>query len=118
MDEVIRKMSESLRAGATMLPYNCPVCNSPLFRLKDKTFCIKCGSSQASTSEIIAQAASPQLNSVKAMVPQMTSTVLSKLKKLEVEVNDTTDPARLFQLSDLMLRLLSILESLERLGKS
>ncbi len=29
----IRKMTELLRAGATMLAETCPICNAPLFRL-------------------------------------------------------------------------------------
>ncbi len=33
-DEVIRKMADMLRAGATMLSEVCPQCGSPLFKLK------------------------------------------------------------------------------------
>nr|MDO8134287.1 Sjogren's syndrome/scleroderma autoantigen 1 family protein [Candidatus Njordarchaeum guaymaensis] len=119
MNEVIKKMAESLRAGATMLPDNCSVCNSPLFRLENRTYCVKCGSSPTLTPALAsAPPASPQVDSVKAMIPQMTSTVLAKLKKLRVEVDETSDPVRLSQMSELMLTLLKILEVLERLGKS
>nr|MDO8100273.1 Sjogren's syndrome/scleroderma autoantigen 1 family protein [Candidatus Njordarchaeota archaeon] len=119
MNEVIRKMAESLRAGATMLSDNCPVCNSPLFRLKSKTYCVKCDSSSALTpAPVFSPLASSQVNDLKVMVPRITSTVLNRLKKLEVEVDKTPDPVRLAQLSELMLTLLKILEVLERLGKS
>jgi UPF0148 protein len=119
MNEVVRKMAESLRAGATMLPDNCPVCNSPLFRLKNKTYCVKCGSSLDQTAtEASVHSASTEASALKAITPRITSAVLARLKKLEVEIEETSDPSRLSQLSGLMLKLLKILEVLERLGKS
>ncbi|MEL9929786.1 MAG: Sjogren's syndrome/scleroderma autoantigen 1 family protein [Sulfolobales archaeon] len=33
-EEAVRKMAELLRSGATMLAETCPICGSPLFRLK------------------------------------------------------------------------------------
>ena len=33
--ELIRRMTELMRSGAVMLDQACPLCNSPLFRLKD-----------------------------------------------------------------------------------
>ena len=32
--DVVRKMADLLRAGATMLPERCPLCGLPLFRLR------------------------------------------------------------------------------------
>jgi len=32
--DVVRKMADLLRAGATMLPERCPICGLPLFRLR------------------------------------------------------------------------------------
>ena len=118
MNEVIRKMAESLRAGATMLPDNCSVCNSPLFRLKDKVFCVNCGWLSTPTSQATTLPTSLQGDSLKTIVPQMRSTILTKLKKLDAEVDEVSDPVRLSQLSGLMLTLLKILEVLDRLGKS
>ncbi|RLG83278.1 MAG: hypothetical protein DRO18_08050 [Thermoprotei archaeon] len=33
-EELIRKMTELLRSGAIMLDQACPLCGSPLFRLR------------------------------------------------------------------------------------
>jgi uncharacterized Zn finger protein (UPF0148 family) len=118
MNEVIKKMADSLRAGATMLPDNCPACNSPLFRLKDKTYCVKCGWSSAPTSPATSPSAHLEAGSLKVMVPQMSSTILTKLKKLNAEVGEASDLVRLSQLSELILTLLKILEVLERFDKS
>lgn len=39
-EEAIRKMADLLRSGATMLAETCPICGSPLFRLKSgETVC-------------------------------------------------------------------------------
>jgi UPF0148 protein len=118
MNEVIKKMAESLRAGATMLSDNCPVCNSPLFRLKDKIFCVNCGRSPATTSPTDTLSTSLRGDNLKAVVPQMRSTILAKLKKVDSDIDEASDPVRLSQLSELMLTLLNILEVLDRLDKS
>ena len=118
MNEVIKKMAESLRAGATMLSDNCPVCNSPLFRLKDKVFCVNCGRSSAPTSPTTTLSTSLEGDGLKALALQMRSTILTKLKKLDAEVDEASDPVKLSQLSGLILTLLKILEVLDRLDKS
>ncbi len=33
--KLIKRMTELMRSGAVMLDQSCPLCNSPLFRLKD-----------------------------------------------------------------------------------
>ena len=38
----VKRMSELLRSGATMLFEHCPECNSPLFQIGDKIWCSKC----------------------------------------------------------------------------
>lgn len=34
-EDVAKKGAELLRQGATMLPHSCPICGSPLFKLKN-----------------------------------------------------------------------------------
>ena len=39
-DEVVRKMAELMRSGATMLDKSCPLCGAPLFKLRSgETIC-------------------------------------------------------------------------------
>ena len=43
-EENIRKMSNALLSGATMLAESCPKCNAPLFRFPDGSIkCVACG---------------------------------------------------------------------------
>jgi uncharacterized Zn finger protein (UPF0148 family) len=109
MNEQIKKMAELLRSGATMLQDTCPTCNSPLFRFEGKVFCVKCGPP------------SPKPNAVHrsvdldTIVPQMMSTILNKLRELDVQLNRTTDPESLYKSAKVVLTLLRALEHLKRL---
>ena len=42
-DHNLKKMAELLLSKATMLPYPCSVCGSPLFKKDNSIFCHKCG---------------------------------------------------------------------------
>ncbi len=42
--DVVKKMAELVKAGATLLAYSCPVCGTPLLRLKSgEVYCVRCG---------------------------------------------------------------------------
>lgn len=42
-DVVVRRMAELMKAGATLLPHACPVCGTPLLRLKSgEVYCARC----------------------------------------------------------------------------
>lgn len=42
MGAEVKRMSELLKSGATMLPETCPQCGTPLFRKGTEIFCAKC----------------------------------------------------------------------------
>jgi UPF0148 protein len=44
-------MAEYLLKGAKMLAKTCPVCGSPMFTYKDRTFCVMCELEQSKSSE-------------------------------------------------------------------
>jgi UPF0148 protein len=44
-------MAEYLLKGAKMLAKTCPVCGSPLFTYKDRTFCVMCELEQSKSPE-------------------------------------------------------------------
>ena len=115
MPEVIKKMAELLRSGATMLQDTCPVCNSPMFRFEGNTFCVKCGVPKAPSSVAITGNRS-DLDSIEATIPLLSGTILKKLKAIEIEIRKTEDPSKLYKLTRLMLELLEafkVLRSLE-----
>ena len=112
MNEQIKKMAELLKSGAAMLQDTCPVCNSPLFKLEDKTFCVKCGTSPTSGSKVTSRP-----HYVRTALTKMNSTVLRRIDELEVEIAKTTDLDKLSQLAKLTLVLLKILRLLDELGE-
>ena len=38
----LKKLSDYLRKGAKLTSENCPMCNSPLVKINDQYFCVKC----------------------------------------------------------------------------
>lgn len=44
-------MAEYLLKGAKMLSKTCPVCGSPMFTYKDRTFCVMCELEQSESSD-------------------------------------------------------------------
>jgi len=42
LSDEIKRMADLLKSGASMLSEMCPQCKSPLFRIKDDLFCVKC----------------------------------------------------------------------------
>jgi uncharacterized Zn finger protein (UPF0148 family) len=40
--DVVRRMSEALKAGGKMLAETCPVCGNPLFEIKGEMRCVSC----------------------------------------------------------------------------
>ncbi|WXG45735.1 MAG: Sjogren's syndrome/scleroderma autoantigen 1 family protein [Candidatus Atabeyarchaeum deiterrae] len=114
MVEVIKKMAELLRSGATMLQETCPVCNSPMFRFEGNTFCVKCGVSKEPSS-ITTPGNRSDVGSIEATIPVLSGTILKKLKAVEVEIRKTEDPSKLYQLTKLVLALLEAIKVLRNL---
>jgi uncharacterized Zn finger protein (UPF0148 family) len=104
MSDQIKKMADLLRSGATMLKDVCPVCNSPLFRVENKTVCAKCGYTPAVAQQVFAQ---PD-NTVRVL-NRLNLTVAKKLDELESEIAKATDLDRLSKLAELVLIFLRIL---------
>lgn len=109
MNEQIKKMAELLRSGATMLQDTCPTCSSPLFRFEGKVFCVKCGPPSPKPNVVHRSV------EIDTMIPQMMSTILNKLKELDVQLSRTTDLQVLCKLAEVVLTLLRALEHLKRL---
>ncbi|MEM3921438.1 MAG: Sjogren's syndrome/scleroderma autoantigen 1 family protein [Nitrososphaerota archaeon] len=74
--EYMRRMADALRSGAKMLADQCPVCNSPLFEIKDQIWCLKCNKRVIRVSS-----ADPR------EIKDLTETLISLLKALELASN-------------------------------
>jgi len=111
-DPSVKRMADLLRQGATMLADACPQCGSPLFKVKDDIYCVKCDRRivyAQSDEEVEAQA-------VKILIPELRETLISKLKDLNEVVDSETDTEALTKLANLMVLLLQALQKLESIG--
>ncbi|RLG78184.1 MAG: hypothetical protein DRO14_01400 [Thermoprotei archaeon] len=108
---VIKKMGELLRSGAVMLDQACPLCGTPLFKLKSgEIVCPVHGTVRVvrSESEAISVTTSAVLDELEKFIAQRIFQILSRIKTLEdIEVSDV----------DLLNRLLDSLERIRRIKK-
>jgi UPF0148 protein len=111
-DPSVKRMADLLRQGATMLADACPQCGSPLFKVKDDIYCVKCDRRIVyadSEEEVEAQV-------VKILIPELRETLINKLKALNEVVDSETDTEALTKLANLMVLLLQALHRLESIG--
>lgn len=111
-DPSVKRMADLLRQGATMLADACPQCGSPLFKVKDDIYCVKCDRRIVyadSEEEVEAEV-------VKSLIPELRVTLINKLKALNEVVDNETDTEALTKLANLMVLLLQALHKLENMG--
>jgi len=110
-DPSVKKMADLLRNGATMLADACPQCGSPLFKVKDDIYCVKCDRRivYAKSDEEV------EVQAVKTLIPELRETLINKLKALNEVVDIETDTEALTKLANLMVLLLQALHKLENM---
>lgn len=106
----IKRMAELLKSGSMMTNLACPVCASPLFRLKNgELWCEKCQKKVVVVKEGEEQklARATALNSLEA-------TLAAKIQEIQEKMTNEQDPEKLQKLGN---TLTGLLENLERTGK-
>ncbi|TFG28646.1 hypothetical protein EU527_17060 [Candidatus Thorarchaeota archaeon] len=112
-DESVKKMAELLRRGATMLADSCPQCGSPLFKVGDDVYCVRCDRRIVYTSED----ESVEAKAVKSLLPELRTTLIGKLKVLNELVESEQDIETLTRIANLMVLLLQSLHRLEKMNE-
>ncbi len=110
-DTSVKKMAELLHRGATMLADACPQCGSPLFKVEDDIYCVRCDRRVVyaeSNEEVETQA-------VQTVIPELRETLIDKLKALNELVKSENDIEALTKLANLMVLLLQSLHRLENM---
>jgi len=110
-DTSVKKMADLLRRGATMLADSCPQCGSPLFKVEDDIYCVKCDRRivYADSEEEI------ETEAVMTLLPELRETLMGKLRALNELVDSETDVESLTKLANLMVLLLQSLHRLENM---
>lgn len=110
----VRSMADLLRSGAVLTDLPCPVCASPLFRLRSgELWCAQC------QKKVILIKRDEEAREVEAsaMLGQAETTVLMKIWEINERLRIEEDLNEIQRLSTIMSTLLENLERLRRIGK-
>jgi UPF0148 protein len=115
-DEVhIKRMADLLRQGATLTDLSCPVCSSPLFRLKDGS--LWCGKDEKKVIMLKEGEEPPKTTGIKGM-ETLEATLLSKVQDIQGKIERTENVDELQKLSTALSELLDSLDKVRRMKKS
>lgn len=112
----IKRMANLLLQGATLTDLSCPVCSSPLFRLKDGT--LWCAKDEKKVI-IVKEGEEPPkeataTSTATAAYDKLEATLLAKVQDLQGRIEKTEDAD---ELQKLTLALSELLNSLEKIKK-
>jgi UPF0148 protein len=104
-------MADLLRQGSTLTDLACPVCASPLFRLKNgNLWCGKCEKKVI----VVKEGEEPKVTTSVAM-DKLEMTLLAKVQVVQEKMEHEEDPE---ELNKLNTALSGLLENLERIRKT
>ena len=110
----IQSMADLLRSGATLTSLSCPVCSSPLFRLKNGD--LWCGQCQ---KKVIVVKEGREFDEAQSITTLSTIeyTLMEKLQEINEKIRDTGDSDEIQKLSAVLSSLLENLERIRKLGR-
>jgi UPF0148 protein len=111
----IKRMADLLRQGATLTDLACPVCFSPLFRIKDGT--LWCGKDEKKVI-IVKEGEEPPKPSDNAAMDSLEAILMAKVANLQDKIQKTDDIEELGKLTAALSELLDSLEKIKRMKKS
>jgi uncharacterized Zn finger protein (UPF0148 family) len=114
MSDDVKRMSDLLKSGATMLSDVCPNCGNPLFKVKGDIFCAKCNKPvvyQRATGP--AATVSPSI-----LLDTVEQTIIGKISETNNLIRNEKDTEKLSAYSNLVFGWLSMLEKIRSLKHS
>ena len=115
LSEDVRRMADLLKSGATMLSDICPVCGTPLFKVKGEVFCAKCNKPVVYQKAMASQQATL---SPGYLLDSVETTIVGKISEANEVLKIEKDPEKLSLYSNLVFGWLSMLEKLRSLRES
>jgi len=108
----IKSMADLLRRGATLTNLACPVCASPLFKLKSgELWCAKC-----QKQVIVVKEGETPLHAAKPLVlTKLEETVIAKIEEIEERIKNEVDVEKLQKLGAILSSLLDNLEKIRKM---
>ncbi|MGQ9543816.1 MAG: Sjogren's syndrome/scleroderma autoantigen 1 family protein [Candidatus Bathyarchaeia archaeon] len=111
MSAELRRMSELLKSGATMMSEACPECGSPLFKVGGDIICAKCNK-----PVVILKATEEESKIIGSRIlDDLEQTVLSKIREMNSIIGSEEDVERLTQYGRALSTWLDTLDKVRRL---
>jgi UPF0148 protein len=112
----IKRMADLLRQGDTLTDLSCPVCASPLFRLKDGT--LWCANDEKKVVIVKEGEEPPKKAAASTAYDKLEATLLAKMQELQGKIEKTEDLEELQKLSVALSELLNSLEKIKNMKKA
>ncbi len=111
-DAVVKKMAQLMRQGATLTSYSCPVCGTPLLRLKTgELYCARCDKPVV----VVKSDVEERDVMIRYGLIELQSTIYDKLMNLNKELKLTNEIDRISEIARSMLLLLEAYEKVSRI---
>ena len=114
--EDIKRMADLLRQGAALTDLACPVCSSPLFRLKNGT--LWCAKDEKKVIVVKEGEEEPEKAQIGLGMDKLEATLLEKIQQLQDRIQKTDDVDQLQKLSSALSELLGNVEKIRKMKKS
>ncbi len=110
----IKIMADLLKQGATLTEYACPACSTPLFKLKSEDlWCATC-----KKRVVILKEGEPEPEPSQASAfSYLESTILDKIREIEKQLAEETNPEKLEKLGTTLSTLLENIEKIQQMKK-
>ena len=111
----VRLMADLLRSGATLTDLSCPVCASPIFRLKSgELWCAQC---QKKVMVVREEEEAREIETLSTLT-QVETTLMMKIWEINERLRVESDLEEVQHLSSVMFTLLDNLEKIRRIRKT
>jgi UPF0148 protein len=112
----IKRMANLLRQGSTLTDLSCPVCASPLFRLKDGT--LWCAKDEKKVIIVKEGEEPPKQAATSTAYDKLETTLLTKVQDIQDKIEKTEDVEELQKLTCALSELLNSLEKIKKMKKA
>ncbi len=111
MSNELKRMTDLLKSGATMMSEACPQCSSPLFEVKGNIFCAKCN------KPVVIVKGSEEEVKIRSdgLMSMLEDTLIRKIQEVNTALDHESDTGKSMELSNLMSSLLDNMERIRRL---
>ncbi len=108
----IKRMADLLRQGATLTDLSCPVCASPLFRLRDgNLWCAK----DEKRVVVVKDDEDPARTASNTAMATLETTLLNKVQDVQNKIQQTENVDELQKLTSALSELLNSLEKIRKM---